>query len=555
MDANKYLELWKKHVTDVALLEEITGITDTNEIANRFSGYLQFGTAGLRGILGAGTRYINKYTILKATLGIINYLKENFKDASVCIAYDNRKYSQKFATLSANLFDNNGIKTYLFNELTPTPVLSFAVRKFKTTLGINITSSHNPKEYNGYKVVNSDGCQISTEQAELITKYIMKANEFDINFDSLEKKSHENITKLDNAITDDFIEISKASLNNYTSKNNLKIIFTPLHGTGFYAIPKILKDMKFEFSYPVQQSKPDENFTTCKNPNPELVEAFSESLIMKESKNADIIIASDPDADRLGVMVKHNGEFIRLTGDELGLIFLNHAINEKKQNRLLSENSFVITTVVSSMLSTKICEKNNICCFRELTGFKNLGERMELEIKKNNPQDFIIAYEESCGYLLTTHHRDKDAITAAAYIAIIADQIKSKNKTLIDYVEDIFKQYGYILNNNVSINYIGIEGANAIIKVIEGLREQEINYIGDFKVEEKIDYLLDNTGLEPSNFLEFKLDKGCNVIIRPSGTEPKLKLYYSSYNPDKEKCKTNMNLLVYSVEEMLKSLR
>lgn len=555
MDANKYLELWKKHVTDNALLEEITGITDTGEIANRFSGYLEFGTAGLRGILGAGTRYINKYTISKATLGIVKYLKENFRDSSVCIAYDNRKYSHEFANLCANLFDANGIKTYLFNELTPTPVLSFAVRKFKTTLGINITSSHNPKEYNGYKVVNSDGCQISTEQAEAITKYIMEANEFEIDFESLINRTDDSIIKLDKSVTDEFIEKSKQSLNNYMSTNNLKIIYTPLHGTGFYAIPKVLKSMSFEFYCPNKQSQPDENFTTCKKPNPELVEAFNESLAMPESETADIIIASDPDADRLGVMVKHNGEFVKLTGDELGLIFLNHAVNERLKNSTLTKNNFVITTVVSSILSNKICEKNNIRCFRELTGFKNLGDKMTKEINNSNDDDFLLAYEESCGYLLTTHLRDKDAITAAAYIAIIADHIKSENKTLLDYVEDMFKKYGYVLNNNVSIDYKGLEGAKAIIKVIETLREQKINNIGDFKVEEKIDYLLDNTGLEPSNFLEFKLDKGCNVIIRPSGTEPKLKIYYSSYNADKEQCKTNMNLLVYSVEEMLKTIR
>lgn len=556
MDANKILELWKQNVTDSEMLAEINALTDATDIKNRFSGYLQFGTAGIRGILGAGSRYINKYTITKATLGIIDYLKDNFKDASVCIAYDNRKFSKEFAYLCAQLFTANGVKAYVFENITPTPVVSFAVRKFKATLGINITCSHNPKEYNGYKVVNSDGCQISTEQAEAITKHIMNANEFDVDYDAINSNKHTNITQLTTSVTDEFIDVSKKLLQLENSKNNLNIIYTPLHGTGYYAIPKILKDLSFTVTSPKQQSQPDPNFTTCKNPNPELIEAYDESLAMPESKDADILIASDPDADRLGVMVKHKGEFVRLTGDELGLIFLTYKINNRKKHGTLGKNSFLVTTVVSSMLTKKICEKNNITCFSELTGFKNIGERIIKELKHRKQEDFILAYEESYGYLLTTHLCDKDAVTAAAYIAVIADQLKGENKTLVDFVDDIFKEYGHVLNNNVSINYSqGIAGTKAIIKVIEGLREQEVNNIGDFKVEKKIDYLLDNTGLEPSNFIAFHLDKGCSAIIRPSGTEPKLKIYYSSYHLDKDTCQTNMNLLMHSVEALLKQLR
>lgn len=553
MTAEKYLQIWKTKVTDKELLDEINAINGVIDIEDRFNGYLQFGTAGLRGILGAGTRYINRYTVAKATLGIIDYLKQNFNNSSVVIAYDNRRHSKRFAQLVARLLLANDIKAYLFDTLTPTPVLSFAVQKFGATLGINITSSHNPKEYNGYKVVNSKGCQISTEEANEITKLIEIADEFSVDYDKLKMKKIENVIRLGKEVTDNFLEISNKMLN-YKSVNNLQVIFTPLNGAGYYAITKLLDNLGFSFKCPISQIEPDENFTTCKNPNPELFESFGESLKLAQSFPADIIVASDPDADRVGVVVKHDNKYTQLTGDEVGILLLNYIIEQKKSTNTLVKNSFAVTSVVSSVLTNVICDHNQVTCQRVLTGFKNLGETTNKNIKTYGKDAFILTYEESCGYLVSTHLCDKDAITPTALIAIIADKLKANNKTLIDYLNEIFERYGYIINKNVSTTYKGSKGSTMIKGIISALRNKDIKNIGGFKVINKIDYLNDNTGLEPSNFIEFNLNNGCKVIVRPSGTEPKLKIYYSSYHIEKSICKSNMDKLVTGVEQLFKEI-
>lgn len=551
---------WLAQVKDSELLQELKNLQGNySELEFRFGKFLEFGTAGLRGIIGAGTNNINIYTISKTTKAISNYLLKHFKEPSVVIAYDNRKFSYEFARLSATIFSYSNIKVYLFNQLTPTPVLSYAVRQLKTTFGVNITSSHNPKEYNGYKAVNATGCQINGQEAEKIVLELNDIDEFSVPSDNFEEAvKKEKVILLDETLENNYIEKCKDYLFEYNfDKDNFNVIYTPLSGVGASSVLKALKLIGVNnVIVPKNQLQPDSNFTTVPKPNPELMEVYAESLKLTSSFNADIIIATDPDCDRVGVMVKYNNEYKLLTGDQVGIILLHYILENKKLNNNLTNNSFFVTSVVSNELTLKIAQNFGVRTFKTLTGFKNIGSKVGELLEENKTllmsekevlNSFIFAYEESIGYMVTPLTRDKDGIAPSMLIALIAAKLKLQNKTLLNYLADIYEKFGYAHNLNYSLEFYGIEGVNKIKSMVNNLREHNINQIAGVKVVCKTDYLQSEvTQLESSNFLEFKLENGCKVVVRPSGTEPKLKVYLTSNsNSEKEAFKQLQELKKY----------
>ncbi len=551
---------WLANVKDGSLLKELELIKDDKtEIINRFSKYLSFGTAGMRGTMGVGTNNINIYTISKITKAVSNYLNKNYSQPSVVVAYDNREMSYEFAKLCAEILSYNNIKVYFFDKLAPTPVLSFAVRNYNASAGINITSSHNPKEYNGYKVFNEKGIQVSTNQADYIFNEMQEIDEFNINsHDFKEGCLSGKIIPLGLDVTDRFIDISLTHLSKFDNDNNkekLKFIYTPLGGTGGYGVTKILNNMGYtNFEMPTCQQSPDPNFTTCPNPNPENVEAFNQAIKLAKINDAQLIIATDPDCDRVGVVVKHNNNYVLLSGNELGIIYFDFLIETAKNNNMLTEKSFMVTSVVSSFLTKKMAKDNSINFYGVLTGFKNLGDKIEELISKGSEKDFIFAFEESGGYLLTPHLRDKDGITPSALICMIANFCASNNKTLIDYLNDIFEKYGYIKHDNLSFVLAGVSGLKKINNVLDYLRKNKIDSFDNCKVIEQVDYLSGVSDLEPSNFIEYNLNEGGKVIVRPSGTEPKLKLYFTVVSSSEEESDKKLKSLKAYTSNLIQSI-
>lgn len=556
---------WLKKVTDPELLKELKSLENNqSELELRFGSFLEFGTSGLRGIIGAGTNNINFYTVSKVTQAISNYLLKNFHQPSVTIAYDNRKFSYEFAKITASIFSFHNISVNMFQKLTPTPVLSYAIRTLKTTFGVNITSSHNPKEYNGYKAFNSTGCQINAEQALAILAEISGVDEFSVLSDNFEEAVQAGkITLLNEAMENEYIKESLNYVFDYNfNKDNFRVIYTPLSGVGAFSVLKAFELIGLKnVMVPQNQLQPDSNFTTVPKPNPELSEVFSESLKLTKKYDADIIIATDPDCDRVGVMAKHNGRYELLTGDQVGIILLHYILQNKKKQNQLTQHSFFVTSVVSNELTCNIAEHYGVKVYRTLTGFKNIGAKVGECLENNaeslkNKQDvlnsFVFAYEESIGYMVTPLTRDKDGIAPSMLIALIAAKLKQENKTLVHYLQDIYKQFGYALNNNYSLDFVGLEGLHKMKSIVDKLRTHNINEIAGMNVSQKIDYLHSEiTKLEPSNFIEFKLENGCKAVVRPSGTEPKLKIYLTSNATDEKEAKKQLQQIYDYINNLL----
>ena len=526
MEYEKNYKLWLKQVKDPALLQELKELEgNQEELEKRFGSYLKFSTSGIRGLIGVGTHYINRYMIAKITQGVATHLFEKTKTPSVVISYDNRNHSSEWAKLVASILANQGIKCYIFKVLTPTPIVSYAVRKLQTTVGINITSSHNASVYNGYKVVDHIGSQVGDKDANSILQAINKVNEFKVkegDFEALVEK--ESIVWLDDQMVNEYVlEAKKFLPKNKCHKNNFKIVYTSLHGTGFKPVTKLLKLAGFKaIFYPENQIIVDPNFTTAPEPNPERADAYVESLKVAQKQKADIILATDPDCDRVGVMVKHKGKFVQLTGDQVGVVLLNYLL----QNKKLYKNSFLVTTVVSSDLSILLAKHYGIEVAQTLTGFKYIAPKVEELVQERGEKRFVFAYEESCGYMATTNIRDKDGIVPTALLAQVAAEQKDKGRTLVDYLADIYKALGYVLNDNYSFEFEGLEGIATIQKAVNNLRNHTPKYVGTQSIIKVVDYLnTKETNLPAQNFLEFHLSGGAKIIVRPSGTEPKLKIY------------------------------
>ena len=522
MDWLKEYKRWLENA-DEETKNELKNLSE-DEIKDRFYRHLEFGTGGLRGVIGAGTNRINRYIVARATKGLAEYIIETKGDAStesVVIAYDSRNFSKEFAKMAADVLSFNGIKAYLFDELRPTPELSFAIRYKNATAGIVITASHNPAKYNGYKVYWSDGGQIPPEIAKRI---LDKINSIDV-FDVDEGSNKELIEYVGEEIDDAYIENAyMQSVNPDVKKDNFKLVYTPLHGSGNKPVRRILKRSGFENVIVVEsQEKPDGNFPTVKSPNPENKECFDIAIDLAKKNSVDLIIGTDPDSDRMGIVVKNKtGEYVTMTGNQVGIMLLDYILSSRE----LPKNPAVVTTIVSTRMADKICEKYNTKLFRTLTGFKFIGEKIH-EFECDNSFSFMFGFEESYGYLKGSYCRDKDAVVASMLTAEMAAYYAEKDLTLYEVMNNLYRQYGGYYEELESITFEGIEGANKIREIMRLFRENTPDKIGKCRIEKLTDYLKD-TDLPKSDVLYFELDNDVHFVIRPSGTEPKVKIYYLS---------------------------
>lgn len=546
----KYLEIYKQWCEspdfDEETKKELLEIKDNErEIEDRFYKELEFGTAGLRGIIGAGTNRMNKYTVGKATQGLANYiLEQGTQDKGVAISYDSRKMSKEFSMQTALILCANGIKTYLFESLRPVPELSFAVRELKCTAGIMITASHNPPKYNGYKVYWDDGAQIVAPRDKDIIAKVRNVKEYneikEITKDEAIQKGLLNIVGKE--MDDKYINTLKSLVLNpeivKEQGKDLKVVYTPLHGTGNTVSERLLNEIGLKNVYVVpEQKEPDGNFPTVDYPNPEDPKAFKLALELAKKVDADIVLATDPDADRLGVFAKDmkTGEYMSYTGNMSALLIAEYRISQMKEKGILPDDGMMITTIVSSNLTQAIAKEYDLDIFEVLTGFKNIGAKMK-DAEENKTNTYVFGFEESYGCLIGDYARDKDGIAAVMALCEAACYYRSKGKTLWDAMIDIYKKYGYYKEAQVSIVLEGVEGAQKIQEMMTNMRNTPVEKIGEYKVlkfkDIDKDYVKDmvtgnetKTGLPKSNVLYYELEDNSWCCVRPSGTEPKIKLY------------------------------
>lgn len=525
-------------------LEEIKN--DEKEIEDRFYKELEFGTAGLRGVIGAGTNRMNKYTVGKATQGLANYiLEQGTQEKGVAISYDSRKMSKEFSLQTALILNANGIKTYLFENLRPVPELSFAVRELKCTAGIMITASHNPPKYNGYKVYWDDGSQIVAPKDKDIIDRVRNVKEYsEIKEISKEEAIEKGLFNIVGTEMDDkYINTLKKLILNpeivREQGKKLKVVYTPLHGTGNTVAERLLKEIGIENLYVVPEQKdPDGNFPTVDYPNPEDKKAFKLALELAKKVDADVVLATDPDADRLGIYAKDSktGEYMTYTGNMSALLIAEYRISQMKEKGILPANGMMITTVVSSNLTKAIAKEYNLKLYEVLTGFKNIGAIMKKEEEKADGHKYVFGFEESYGCLIGDYARDKDGIAAVMALCEAACYYQSKNETLWDQMINIYEKYGYYRETQVAIVLEGAEGAQKIQEMMSNMRNTPIEKIGDYKVltfkDIDRDYVKNmitgeetKTGLPKSNVLYYELEDNNWCCVRPSGTEPKIKLY------------------------------
>ena len=545
-----YLEEYKKWCEspefDEETKKELLSIkNDEKEIEDRFYKELEFGTAGLRGIIGAGTNRMNQYTVGKATQGLANYiLEQGTENKGVAISYDSRKMSKEFSMQTALILCANGIKTYLFESLRPVPELSFAIRELKCTAGIMITASHNPPKYNGYKVYWDDGAQIvSPRDKDIIAKVRAVESFSEIKQMSEEEAKNKGLLHLVGTEMDDqYIEKLKSLILNpeivKEQGKKLKVVYTPLHGTGNMVAERLLKEIGIENLYVVpEQKEPDGNFPTVDYPNPEDPKAFKLALELAKKVDADVVLATDPDADRLGIFAKDSktGEYKDYTGNMSALLIAEYRISQMKEKGILPKNGMMITTIVSSNLTKAIGEYYGLEVIEVLTGFKNIGAVMR-KAEENKDKEYVFGFEESYGCLIGDYARDKDGIAAVMALCEAACYYQSKGKTLWDQMIAIYEKYGYYKETQVSIVREGAEGAEEIKQIMASTRNKDIEKIGDYKVltfkDIEKDYVKDmvtgeesKSGLPKSNVLYYELEDNNWCCIRPSGTEPKIKLY------------------------------
>jgi len=511
---------------------------------------ISFGTAGMRGIIGVGTNRFNIYTLRKANYGYGKYLTSlNKKDITVVIARDNRLMGQEFVEECVKILSKFNIKCYVFNEITPTPVLSYAIRYLKADGGIVITASHNPKEYNGYKIYDNTGCQLTPKFADIVIKNVNESPDyFDIEINDYDYCIQNNyVLNINNELIDSYIEeVKTISINRELNKNNFSLTISPLHGTGGKISCRLLGELGFKYIKVEEQFNNDSSFPTVKYPNPEDKEALSLSIEYAKKYNCDICLATDPDSDRIGIAVKNNNnEYILLNGNQIGTIILDYLCKNKDVS-----NTYMIDTIVSSKLNREIAKKHNINVITTYTGFKFIGE--QISYLSNNNKKFLFAYEESYGYLLKDITRDKDAFQPLVLLTEIACYYKNHNKNLLDVLEEIYSEYGYYKEEVISIPFEGINGTKQINNLINHLQNDYIHSVGDTRVDEKINYcsndlILNDINLGKSNIIVLKFRWGNYAIFRPSGTEPKFKVYLGVFCPDKEHIDTIYDLIYLDI--------
>lgn len=521
-----YKEKYNQWLTfDEETRKELEAVTDEKEIEDIFYKDLAFGTGGLRGIMGAGSNRMNKYTVGKATYGLAKYLmSRNEGEIKVALAYDSRNNSAYFARVAAGIFASCGFKVYLYETLVPVPVLSFTTAYLGCTAGVMITASHNPKEYNGYKVYDSKGCQFCTEDAKNAIGFINEITDYSsIPFCD----ESENITLIGEEVLEKFLEAVK-SQSVYEEPSDIKIVYTPLHGTGNIPVRRMIDNL--DVTVVKEQEMPDGNFSTVRSPNPEEKDALDIAIEKAREIGADLVLGTDPDCDRVGIAVKNGDDYVLFTGNQTGALLVNFILTMKKAE--LTEKSILVKTIVTSELGANIGRAFGLQIEETLTGFKYIGDKIN-KYEETGEQDFVIGYEESYGYLVGTHARDKDAVVSSMLICQMAAWYKNQGKTLVDGLEDIYKEYGYYLDRLDSFTLKGKDGAEKIDGLMVYFREKgETLFEG---IKEVIDFSKGIKDLPKENVLKFLWNDGSWMAVRPSGTEPKIKVYYSFQDESKEK--------------------
>ena len=540
-------------------LKSIKG-NDT-EILDRFHTDLSFGTAGLRGKIGAGTNRMNKYTVSLATEGLARTIVHRGEEAmnrGVAIAYDVRHFSREFAEIAARVLSAHGIKVYLFEDIRPTPLLSYTIRRLNTISGIVVTASHNPKDYNGYKVYWEEGSQILDNIADEILENINAVEDFShIKLMELgEAKEKGLVNYIGKEIDDEYVEkVKKLALNEDIDKD-IKIVYTPLNGTGNTLVRRVLKERGFNNVFVVpEQELPDPDFTTVGYPNPEDVKAFDYAIELGKEKKADILIATDPDCDRVACMVRdNNGDFIPLNGNQTGALMVEYILSSRAKDKTIPENGAIVKSIVTGDLSKAIGNKYNVATIEALTGFKHICGKAN-EFDKTGEYTFIYGYEESIGYVYGTLVRDKDGVISSMLIAEMAAYYKKQGKTLLDKLEELYKEHGYYLEKLISIVLEGIEGSERIGRIMDSFRKEPIKNIDNMKLIKTVDYLYDETGEPKSNVLKYYFDDGSWYAIRPSGTEPKIKIYIYSKDDNKSNSENKIKFIEKSTMDRIESIK
>jgi len=571
MDSIKQYQNWlNSPAVDEATKAELRSIeSDETEINERFYKHLEFGTGGLRGIIGAGTNRMNNYVVRRATQGIATYIANNGEDLKkrgVAIAYDSRHFSDEFALQAALVFCANGIKAYLFDELRPTPELSFAVRHLGAIAGIVITASHNPSAYNGYKVYWEDGGQLPPSVSDKVLETINEIGMFDVKTMSKDEAIKSGLLQIIGKEVDDaFINaVYKQAINKEIVKrvaDTFKLIYTPIHGTGNKPVRAILEKSGFKNVLIVkEQEMPDGAFPTVKSPNPEEKSCFDIAIKMAKENDVALIIGTDPDADRMGIVVKNkNGEYVTMTGNQVGAMLANYILTAKKENGTLPQNAAIISTIVSTKMARAIADSFGVKYFETLTGFKFIGELI-YEFECNNSYEYMFGFEESYGYLAGTHARDKDAVVASMLVAEMAAYYSEKGMTLYDAMQELYAKFGGFAEETVSITMEGAQGIAQIGAIMQRIRDDKPSTIGEFSVlairdyKSGIRYDIENgtegeTGLPTSDVLYFELSNGVSFVARPSGTEPKIKLYYLTTGADEDMAKDILEKAKKAVNE------
>lgn len=566
-----YYEWLNNPYIDERAKEELKSIENNpEEIKERFYKDLEFGTAGLRGKLGIGSNMMNIYTVGRASQALADYITdfgEERMKMGVVIAYDVRHFSKEFAKESALILAANGIKTYLFDDIRPTPVLSFAVRYLKTTAGIVVTASHNPKDYNGYKVYWDQGSQILDDVANGIIEKIEKIG---YDFSKIKKISEEEalnknlLQYISKEVDEEYIQrVEGLALRDEDLDKNIKIVYTPLNGTSNNFVRRVLKDRGFKNVFIVkEQELPDPDFKSVANPNPEYEVAFEEAKKLGYEKNAQLLLANDPDGDRTALEILDGNNYKMLNGNQVGALLVNYILESKSKKGSLEENSVIIKSIVTGDLTKRIAKKYGVSVLETLTGFKNICGK-ENELEKEGKSKFLFGFEESIGYIYGTFVRDKDGTIASMLISEMVGYYSKKNKNLIEVLEDIYQEYGYELENNYSLVLEGVEGQERIKRIMEKFRNNFPKEMGDLKLEQYADYLKrkiynlttgeinDITDIPSSDVLRFWFSDGSWYAIRPSGTEPKLKIYIYSNDKEKEKSKAKLDLIKNTVDSII----
>ena len=550
--------------------KELEGIAaDEKEKEYRFGGELEFGTAGMRGIIGCGMNMMNVYTVMRATQGLSEYIKTlpaSDRAKGVVISYDTRRNSRLFAEKAASVLAKNGIKAYLFDDVHPVPMLSYAVRYLGTIAGIMITASHNPKEYNGYKVYGEDGAQMSPEATKIVVGFIEKIADY-LSVTGDEKSPL--IIPVPKEVDDTYIEaLKKLTLSKEAVEKcgkDLKLVYTPVHGSGYVPVTRILKELGINVTVVEEQTTKDTEFSTVAVPNPEFKETLSMGIALANKIDADVVFGTDPDSDRLGVAVKNEkGEFVALSGNQVGILLLDYILTRLKEENALPANAAVVKSFVTTGMAKAICDDFGVALFETPVGFKFIGEKIK-EWEADGSHTYVFGFEESCGYLRGTHARDKDAVVASMLCAEMVCYYTYIGKTVWGRLNEIYAKYGFVLDKNVSIQYSGLNAMKEMNAVVDALKTVKVDRFGSFNVVAVRDYSAsvrrtsdgktETLNIPKCNCVYYELEGGSFICVRPSGTEPKLKIYYSVKAASEAEAEQELEAAKASVKELLESVK